>query len=493
MRTVKFAITTLMTSLLAACAVGPDYLTPDLASNGNTNDPGTTPLSNHYLHAPNNSHAAAPAVTDAVLSHWWSQFHDPVLTQIIDRVLAQNLDLQAALARVQQARAVASIAEAALLPSGSADVQAASERQSLRSPLGEIASNYPGYQRNQTQYDLGAGASWEIDLFGGLRREREADQATAEAAAADGVVVRISIAAEAADAYFRLRGAQARLAVMQEQIGTATQLQELVGLRLHDGLANRRDLAQAQAQLAQAHAAMTPLQTEIDVQRNRLDVLMGVQPGTLAAQLTASSSTTSTTGLTAAPGLSTLPAPAALLRRRPDVIAAERRLAASNARIGVAMAEYYPKFSLSGLLGFESLSRAEISGQTFQPLAVAGLHWRLFDFGRVDAEVAGAKGANAEALSRFKQAMLRATEDVENALVTETQLQAQQQALQQQNTATADARNAAQEAFEAGALSRIDVLEQERQLLAAREQLVLTNANVARASVATYRALGGGW
>lgn len=474
----------LVATTLSACAVGPDYASGDA--------PGAV-LPARYAHAGAAAQADPQAsinqqASSEALRQWWSGFHDPVLDRIIDRVLAQNLDLQAALSRVEQARAVAQLADAALLPSASANLQVQQQRQSLRSPLGQIASNFPGYERNHTQYDLGLGASWEIDLFGGLHRQREADLASAEAAAADGLGVRISLAAEAADAYFRLRGAQARLQVLEQQIVAERQLSELVALRLQDGFSNRRELAQAQARLAGARAAVTPVRAEIEVQRNRLDVLMGAAPGSLATQWTSDAPT-----MAAAPSLDALPAPAQLLRRRPDVMAAERRLAASNARIGVAMSEYYPKLSLSGLLGFESLSRFELSERTLQPTAVAGLRWRLFDFGRVDAEVAAAKGAHAEDLSRFRQAMLKATEDVENALVNESEVDQRRLALQQQKAASEEALRAVTEAFDHGAESRVEVLEQTRQLLAAQDQLIVAEADSARASVGLYRALGGGW
>jgi outer membrane protein TolC len=144
-------------------------------------------------------------------------------------------------------------------------------------------------------------------------------------------------------------------------------------------------------------------------------------------------------------------------------------------------------------LGFESLNSAEISSRSFQPQALAGLHWRLFDFGRVDAEVAKAKGANAEALARFRQSMLRATEDVEDALITQTQLDVQRHELKKEIAASADARNSAEEAYKGGAVSLLEVLEQDRQLLSARDQLASADANTARATVAAFRALGGGW
>ncbi|MBV8465279.1 MAG: efflux transporter outer membrane subunit [Burkholderiales bacterium] len=469
MKIATLALSALAAAVMSACAVGPNYARPASTM------PATFP------------HAQATTAAAPALDAWWQQFHDPVLTRIVDRALAQNLDLAAAMARVEQARAVARLSDANLMPKGEASAQAAGERQSLASPLGKIAHNFPGYQREATLYDLGAGASWEIDLFGGLHREREADRAEADAAEADGLGVRISVAAEAADAYFRVRAAQARTQIAQAQIKTDADLLDLINLRMHDGLATRREQAEAEARVAQVRTTLPPLQTELEVQLNRLDVLMGAQPGSYAAELA------STPTEAAIPSLATLPAPETLLRRRPDVIAAERRLAASSARIGVATSEYYPKFSVSALLGFESLSSAEISSRTFQPQALAGLHWRLFDFGRVDAEVAKAKGVNAEALARYRQSMLRATEDVEDALITQTQLDVQRRELEKEIAASADARNSAEEAYKGGAVSLLEVLEQDRQLLSARDQLASADANTARATVAAFRALGGGW
>ncbi len=468
-RLLSFAIAAATVALLSACAVGPDYVRPA----------STMP--------PAFPHAAATTQQPPALDTWWQQFHDPELTRIVERALAQNLDLAAALARVEQARAVAHMADAALMPKGELSASVVNQRQSLRSPIGEIASAFPGYQRDQTQYDLGAGASWEIDLFGGLHRAREADRAEAEAAEADGLGVRVSIAAEAADAYFRVRGAQTRVRLAEAQIKTDSDLLDLVNLRMHEGLATRREQAEAQARLAQLRATVPALQTEVEIQLNRLDVLMGAQPGSYSNALSVE------TAQTDIPSLATLPAPEVLLRRRPDVIAAERHLAASNARIGVATAEYYPKFSIAALLGFESLSGLAISSQTFQPQAMAGLHWRLFDFGRVDAEVAQAKGANAESLARYRQSMLRAAEDVEDALITQTQLNKERNELQNEITADIDARDSAEQAYKGGAVSLMEVLEQDRQLLAARDQLASADASTARATVAAFRALGGGW
>lgn len=455
---------------VTACAVGPDYAKPEL----------DVPQS--YRHAP-----VPPPGPALRVDEWWNNFNDPALVRIVERALAQNLDLAASMARVAQARATARSAVASELPLVSADAQAARERQSLESPLGALASSQPGYQRNVALYNAGIGATWELDLAGGLRRGAEADTAEAQAAEADHAGVRVSIAAEAADAYFRVRSAQARIELALAQIKTDADLLGLVQSRLREGMSTIRERAQAEARLAQVRATLPALQAERDTQLNRLDVLMAATPGTYAAELTAPSVHADT------PSMAMTLTPHDLLSRRPDVIAAERRLAAASARIGVATAQYYPSFSLSALLGFESLRTATPSAANFQPLAAVGMHWRLFDFGRVDAELARAEGAQAEALARYRQSLLRATEDVENALIRQWQLDAERKELVQEVAADTTARGATQQAYEGGVLNLMELLEQDRQLLAARDQLVRVQSDSGRAVVATFRAIGGGW
>jgi NodT family efflux transporter outer membrane factor (OMF) lipoprotein len=461
---------------LAGCAVGPEYQRPDapLAASFHTAD----------ALAARQATLPAPA-----LDAWWDGFDDANLRRIMARVLEQNLDLAAAMARVDQARAAAHLADARLLPEGSLSASAAHQRQSVNSPVGKIASSFPGYNREQSTYDAGIGASWELDVAGGLKRGAQAAGAAAQAAEAERLGVRVSVAAEAADAYFRVRGAQRRIALAQEQIATNGQLLELVRLRLGDGLASSREAAQAEALVAQARATVPPLRTELAVQLNRLDVLMGAAPGTYAAELSVAEPAE-----TQVPAIALAQGPADLLRRRPDVIAAERRLAASNAQIGVAMAEYYPKVSLSALVGLSSLgSSGLLTAASLQPQVAAGLRWRLFDFGRIDADIARARGANAEALALYRQAVLRAAEDVENAVATLTGLEAQHGELAQEVDAHLRARDASEEAYKGGAVGLYEVLEEQRQLLTARDQMARVNADNARAAVATFRAAGGGW
>jgi NodT family efflux transporter outer membrane factor (OMF) lipoprotein len=461
---------------VAGCAVGPEYRRPD------------APLAEAY-HAAGALAERKAELPAPPLDSWWNGFDDPDLRRIVARVLEQNLDLAAAMARVDQARAAAHLADARLLPQGELSASLAHQRQSLNSPLGKIASSFPGYNREQSTYDAGVGASWELDVAGGLKRGAQVAGAAAQAAEAERLGVRVSVTAEAADAYFRVRGAQRRIALAQEQIATNGSLLELVRLRLGDGLASSREAAQAEALVAQARATVPPLRTELAMQLNRLDVLMGAAPGAYAAELSSAALPE-----TRVPGIELAQGPADLLRRRPDVIAAERRLAASSARIGAAMAEYYPTVSLSALAGLSSLGASGLlSAASLQPQAAAGLRWRLFDFGRIDADIAAAKGANAEALAAYRQAVLRAAEDVENAIAALNQLEAQHGELAQEVDAHQRARDASELAYKGGAVSLYEVLEEQRQLLASRDQMARVNADNARAAVATFRAAGGGW
>jgi outer membrane protein TolC len=212
-----------------------------------------------------------------------------------------------------------------------------------------------------------------------------------------------------------------------------------------------------------------------------------VQPGTYAHELR---------DLREIPSVPAVPAnnePTEMLRRRPDVIAAERRLAASNEQIGAAVSDYYPKFSLSGALGFESTGHALFSSQAFQPVGGGALRWRLFDFGRVDAEVAQAKGGNAQALAVYRQSVLKAAEDVEDSLTVLVQTQLRVNEVQEQVDALVKARDLSEQAYRAGSITLTDVLDADSQLLTARDESDSNRADAARAAVGVYRALGGGW
>lgn len=463
----------LLAAALSGCMVGPDYTKPKIT------------LPDHYTSAP----APAGRQSQVDLDDWWKGFRDPALDRIVDQTARQNLDIGAAEARIVQARAMARESGADLYPQGSLDGSVARQRQSLLSPEGRLASQVPGYARDQTLQQIDAGASWETDLAGGLHRRARAYRDEAQAAEAARMGVRISVVAEAADAYFRIREAQASQALLQMQVDADRRLAQLTATQVAAGVATDRAEDDAQTTLEVDQAELAGLQDQRQQQGYRLDVLMGDAPGTDRFHLRASVDTNWTV-----PGIPADIFPAALMRRRPDVIAAERRLAAQTESIGAAMSQYYPSLSLGGLLGFERLGTGGLfESAAFQPALLAGIHWRLFDFGKVDAEVAAARGGRAEALSDYRRTVLRAAEDVEDALSSLAKVDAQERRWQQVVDADARSRASIGRSFHAGASSMLDVLGRERTLLLARRMRATLRTDRARATVEVFRALGGGW
>lgn len=467
----------LATSALAGCSVGPDYHRPDMAAPPAFMGSGAV--------------AARPASTSMLAGDqrlWWARFNDPVLTQLVDEALSQNLDIAQAVARVSQARASLKSADAALLPSASLSASAATAHQSIETPTGRIAQMVPGFQRDGNLYDANLGAAWEIDLFGGLRRGQEAARAEYQASRVGVAAAQLSVAAQVADIYIAIRGLQTRLTVAQQQADTQARLVEIVRLQYGKGVAAELQLRQAEGALAQVQASVPVLRNARDSAMNALDIMLATQPGAHRAMLS------DTTAIPSAPAIVDTGSPADLLRRRPDLIIAERKLAASNARIGVAVSEYFPKFSLGGLIGTATTVGGNMfTGGANQAQGMLGLRWRLFDFGRVDAEIAAAKGVNAEALAEYRLAVLRASEDVENAFSALVEREAQQQVLAQGETALTRAQSASLAAYKGGVVSLIEVLDADRRLLEVRDARVQAQVEVARAAVASYRSLGGGW
>jgi NodT family efflux transporter outer membrane factor (OMF) lipoprotein len=422
------------------------------------------------------------------MHEWWASFGDPLLTDLVTRALDQNLDIAQAIARVTQARASLRNANAARLPSAGLSEQAAAVRQSLETPTGRIAQAMPGFDRDAELYEANISASWELDLFGGLRRGQEAASASYQGTQAGAAAARLSVAAQVADTYITIRGLQARIAIAGAQVDTQQHLVEMVRLQYGKGIAAELQLRQAEGALSQIEANVPVLETALDAAMNALDVLLGTQPGAHRDALMRSGE------IPAAPVLAATGSPADLLRRRPDLIVAERRLAASNARIGVATAEYFPRFSLGGLIGSASMASGNLfSGSANQAQGFLGLRWRLFDFGRIDAEIAAAKGANAEALAAYRLAVLRASEDVENALSALVKREAQQAILDRGQSALYRAQSASLAAYKGGVVSLIEVLDADRRLLDTRDNHAQARMEAARAAVASFRALGGGW
>lgn len=462
-------------ALLTGCAVGPDYVRPD----------APLPTRFHGQAALDQRNAA----TRADLVGWWKGFGDPKLAQFVDLALEQDLDLAQASARVLQARAGLGAANAALLPSGNVSGQAASAYQSVETPLGQILNSRPDFDRHGHAYEADLGASWEVDVFGGLRRGREAAIADYQASEAGAAAVRLAVAAQTADIYISIRGLQARLDIARRQVETQEDLLSKVKLLESKGLAAELQVRQAEGSLAQVRATVPALATALESAMNALDVMLGSVPGTHRAELSEPGAVPS------APQIANTGSPAELLRRRPDLIVAERRLAASNARIGVAVAEYYPKFSLSGLIGSAtSLSSGNLfSSGADQAAGVLGLRWRLFDFGRINAQIDLAKGQRAEMLAAYRLAALRATEDVEDAFSALVKREEQTAVLTQGVDSLARARGASFAAYQKGVVSLIEVLQADENLLRASDARAQAQTESALAAVATFKALGGGW
>ncbi len=462
-------------SLSAGCVVGSNYTRPELS------------MPENYLGqaAVEQRHARH----NADLTTWWPGFGDPQLTRFVALALEQNLDLAQAAARVAQARARLGTANAALLPSGNISAQTARAYQSVETQLGQVLNQAADFDRYGNAYEANLGASWELDLFGGLRRGREAALAEYQATDAGASATRLAVAAQTADIYISIRGLQARLDIAHKQVQTQQELLTRVNLLHSKGLAAELQVHQAEGALAQVQASVPVLDTALTTAMNALDVMLGSSPGTHRTELS------EVVAMPAAPQIAAMGSPSELLRRRPDLIAAERQLAASNARIGVALAEYYPKLSLSGLIGSAtSVSSGNLFGNAAsQAAGVLGLRWRLFDFARINAQIDLAKGQEAERLAAYRLAVLHATEDVENALSALVKREEQATLLARGVDSLDQARDASFTAYQKGAVSLIEVLNADETLLRAADTRAQAQTESARAAVAAFKALGGGW
>ena len=465
----------LSASLVAGCAVGPDYRKPEV------------PLPDHYLGQTQLEQRSA--ISNANLATWWEGFGDPQLSRFVLMALDQNLDMAQASARIAQARSGLGSARAALLPSGQVSAQATRNHQSLETPIGQLLNAVPGYDRDGSLYEANLTAAWELDVFGGLRRGQEAAAAEYQAAQAGGVATRLAVAAQTADLYITIRGLQARLGIARQQLDTQQQLLSKVNMLYSRGLAPRLQVQQAEGAVAQVNATIPVLEAGLDSAMNALDVMLGVAPGTYRSEFGKAGP------IPVAPQISSAGSPADLLQRRPDLIVAERRLAAANAKIGVATSEYYPKLALSALIGTASAISGGnlLSAGANQAAGVLGLRWRLFDFARINAQIDLAKGQEAEALAAYRQAALRATEDVENSISALVKREEQTSILLQGEKSLSQARDSSFAAYQKGVISLIEVLHADENLLRTSDAKVQAQIESARSAVAAFKALGGGW
>ncbi len=460
-------------ALLTACAaVGPDYRAPPAVAVG---DGWTRPVD------------TAGSVD---LVHWWSGLGDPVLERLIDTALAQNLDLRRAGARIDEARALRDRVAGDRAPAVGAGASVNRRRQSENGPL--PVGSIPGLDATQTIFDAGFDAAWEADLFGAKRRALEGADARLQASEVDAQGVRMRIVAEVARAWFTAAGAADELRTQQATLRTLQQTVDLVRKRAELGDVAVADIETAQAQWAAANAALPDIRARQRAAVLSLGVLLGAPPEQELALLDAASPVLERSAVE----LRALPVGerADVLRRRPDVLAAERQLAASTADIGVATAELFPKLSIGVGGGFQALSAGDwfdASSTRFSILPM--ISWRLFDGGRVRAEIRARDAAARQAALAWEQAVLAALGDAERAL---GDYRASLDTLQRRQTARDATRRShghAKARFAAGDIALVELLATERLLHEAETSSARARAAAAVQLVALYKALGGGW
>jgi multidrug efflux system outer membrane protein len=399
-----------------------------------------------------------------------------------------NLDLRIAQARVREARAQYGIASADLWPSADASGSYARVGTSRRQPVVGSIPLPPNISFENNVYSAGFDASWEIDVFGGKRRSVEAARAQVAASEFGRGATVMTLLGDVARNYVDVRGDQRRLAIANENIKAQEQALAIARDRFTNGLASNLDVQQAATILANTSAAIPALESSIQASIHRLGVLLGQSPGALMEELSHGAP------IPATPPEVPVGLPSELLLRRPDIQQAERRLAASTANIGIARADLFPKFSLTGIAGFESVSASDwfTSGSKAWSIGPT-IQWRIFDAGRIRANIKVQDARKDQALAAYQQIVLTAFEDVENALVSYAKEQERRRSLENAVTSSQNSLNLARQLYANGLTGFLDVVDAERSLYQAQDQLVQSDRTVSANLIALYKALGGGW
>jgi multidrug efflux system outer membrane protein len=452
------------------CAVGPNYKRPQVA------------VPSQWTVAAARGTSTKPIETD----EWWSSFQDPELNSLIERAAAQNLDLKLALDRVDEARAARGIVRSGYFPSMDASASATRNRQKVIAPASQNSVNIVPVEFNNFQGALGA--SWELDVFGGIRRGVQA--ASAEVAAAEENLrdVHVILFGDVGRVYSQLRGFQRRLEIANKNIKTQQDTLDLTKAREKAGLATQLDVSRAAAQLESTKAVVPTLLSGIDISIHRLSVLLGEEPGTLRRELENASPIPA-----AAPDVE-VGLPLDLLKRRPDIRRSEAQLVAATARIGEAKADVFPHFVLTGAAGRQASQLHDITlgaGNFFS--AGPGISLPLFTGGRIRSNIAVQDARRREALINYRSSVLNALEEVQNALVDYAQEQERRDRLNEASLQSQLAVHLATEQYKAGLTDFLSVLDAQRELYADEDQAVQSQTSVATNVIALYRALGGGW
>jgi len=458
--------------LLGACsAVGPDYVEPEIA----VPDAWHMRIVQQVEQGP-----------EAPLQTWWTVFDDPVLDQLIERARSGNLDLQTAAARVRASRAALAVASGARLPTAGVSGQTSRTEQSDDGWLAQVAP--PGGFDAQNLYELGLDASWELDLFGRIRRSIESSRAQYQSTIETERDVTVTLFAEVAKTYIEVREFQNRLTYANENIAVQKKALDLASERYRTGLSSQLDVAQARATLGMTEAALPDLETAREQALYRLAVLLGAEPGSLQGEFAAVAAIPGPSGRIA------LGLPVDVVRQRPDIRAAERRLAAQTAQIGVATAALYPDFTLSGFIGLQTRSLDDLfnSGSKMWGMSLP-FNWALYDGGRVRGNIELQKELTQERLLDYRQAVLKALSEVQGALVAYNNEHDRLAALRRAEAATADGVRLAMVQYDTGLTDYNNVMTMQRDLFQLQEQVAASEAQLDFELIALYKAVGGGW
>ncbi len=458
--------------LAGGCRVGPDYHSPKTDVPGQWGAPLAGGVTNR----------------EASPGGWWKNFQEPELDSLIERAVKTNLDLRLAEARVRQARAQQGYAEADFGPKVNAAGTYARQKQSKNQPILGAIPIPPNVPFENNFYQAGFDASWEIDIFGGKRRAAEAAAAEVSAMEESRQGVLVTLLSEVARNYFLMRGSQAQLGIARQQVKAQAETVAITQSRMDHGAATELDVQRAEALIDTLQAQIPPLESAIETSVHRLGVLLHLPPDALRQELSV------TAAMPALPPEVPVGLPSDLLRRRPDVQGAERRLAAETARIGQTKADLFPKFSLTGSAGLTSVSTSDFFAPSSRTFAIGPtVQWRIFDAGRVRANVRAQTAVRDQAFLTFEATVLQALEDTENSLVAYAKEQEHRQWLDKAVTANQKAVNLARQLYEKGLGNYLNLLDAQRTLYTAQTQLVQSQTAVTVDLVALYKALGGGW
>lgn len=453
-------------AVMSGCAVGPNYHEPKIDVDA------------HFVNAGEPGFAE-----DDTVQHYWQAFADPLLSELVDEAVAHNKDLAAAAANLRAARAQARLAGFDLYPTVTF---AGGYSKNL-----DYAQELPGFDQHDRQFDTaqaGFDALWELDLFGRVRRNVEAARGDLGAADANVRDAKVSVIAEVARNYFILRGLQDQLSLTMRNADNQFNTLKLTRNRLDAGRGNELDTSRAEAQWQTTVASIPSLQATVATTIYRLSVLTGREPNALNDRLSPQ------LAMPELPAINSIGSPEVLLRRRPDVRVAERRLAAATARIGVATGDLFPKVTFSGEVGYAAptfgvLGDSPSRFYSFGP----SISWAAFDLGRVRSRITTAKEQTNAALASYESAVLGALEDTEGSLITYGRAQSRRDALKIAAAASDKASLLARKRFEGGLIDFLEVLDAERTALSAELLLSQSRTDAATALVGVYKALGAGW